>query len=57
MYALFEGSKQIGAPFPTEKEVWEAASGARRAADRGAGIDRPRLETAVGRTRDQKIEA
>lgn len=25
MYALFEGSKQIGDPFPTEKEVWEAA--------------------------------
>jgi hypothetical protein len=25
MYALFEGSKQIGSPFATEKEVWEAA--------------------------------
>ncbi|MCK1341201.1 hypothetical protein IVB38_35705 [Bradyrhizobium sp. 38] len=25
MYALFEGSKQIGDPFPSEKEVWEAA--------------------------------
>jgi len=25
MYALFEGEKQIGSPFPTEKEVWEAA--------------------------------
>ncbi|MCA1359216.1 MULTISPECIES: hypothetical protein [Bradyrhizobium] len=25
MYALFEGNKQIGNPFPTEKEVWEAA--------------------------------
>ncbi|MEH2513624.1 hypothetical protein V1291_004978 [Nitrobacteraceae bacterium AZCC 1564] len=25
MYALFEGDKQIGRPFPTEKEVWEAA--------------------------------
>ncbi|MBV9457718.1 MAG: hypothetical protein JO141_09430 [Bradyrhizobium sp.] len=25
MYALFEGDKQIGNPFPTEKEVWEAA--------------------------------
>jgi len=25
MYALFEGKKQIGSPFPTEKEVWEAA--------------------------------
>lgn len=25
MYALFEGDKQIGDPFPTEKEVWEAA--------------------------------
>lgn len=25
MYALFEGNKQIGDPFPTEKEVWEAA--------------------------------
>ncbi|HMC28489.1 MAG TPA: hypothetical protein VKM56_11920 [Verrucomicrobiae bacterium] len=25
MYALFEGDKQIGSPFPTEKEVWEAA--------------------------------
>ena len=25
MYALFEGDKQIGYPFPTEKEVWEAA--------------------------------
>jgi hypothetical protein len=25
MYALFEGDKQIGHPFPTEKEVWEAA--------------------------------
>lgn len=22
---LFEGNKQIGNPFPTEKEVWEAA--------------------------------
>jgi len=25
MYALFEGNRQIGNPFPTEKEVWEAA--------------------------------
>ena len=25
MYALFEGDKQIGSPFPTEKEVGEAA--------------------------------
>jgi len=25
MYALFEGNKQIGNPFCTEKEVWEAA--------------------------------
>ena len=25
MYALFESDKQIGSPFPTEKEVWEAA--------------------------------
>ena len=25
MYALFEGNKQVGSPFPTEKEVWEAA--------------------------------
>jgi hypothetical protein len=25
MYALFEGDKQIGSAFPTEKEVWEAA--------------------------------
>lgn len=25
MYALFEGKKQIGNAFPTEKEVWEAA--------------------------------
>lgn len=25
MYALFEGEKQIGHSFPTEKEVWEAA--------------------------------
>jgi hypothetical protein len=25
MYALFEGKKQIGSPFPTEKEVWKAA--------------------------------
>ncbi|MDF0579832.1 hypothetical protein [Bradyrhizobium yuanmingense] len=25
MYALFEGNKQIGNAFPTEKEVWEAA--------------------------------
>ena len=25
MYALFEGNKQIGDSFPTEKEVWEAA--------------------------------
>ena len=25
MYALFEGKKQIGKSFPTEKEVWEAA--------------------------------
>ena len=25
MYALFEGVKQIGSAFPSEKEVWEAA--------------------------------
>ena len=25
MYALFDGDKQIGKAFPTEKEVWEAA--------------------------------
>jgi hypothetical protein len=25
MYALFKGEKQIENPFPTEKEVWEAA--------------------------------
>ena len=25
MYALFEGDRQIGNPFLTEKEVWEAA--------------------------------
>lgn len=25
MYALFEGERQIGNPFATEKEVWEAA--------------------------------
>jgi hypothetical protein len=25
MYALFDGKKQIGSPFRTEKEVWEAA--------------------------------
>ena len=25
MYALFEGDRQIGTPFATEKEVWEAA--------------------------------
>jgi hypothetical protein len=25
MYALFDGDKQIGNLFPTEKEVWEAA--------------------------------
>jgi hypothetical protein len=25
MFALFEGDKQIGSAFPTEKEVWEAA--------------------------------
>jgi hypothetical protein len=25
MYALFEGNRHIGNPFPTEKEVWEAA--------------------------------
>ncbi|MBR1247620.1 hypothetical protein JQ609_11815 [Bradyrhizobium sp. AUGA SZCCT0169] len=25
MYALFEGDKQVGSAFPTEKEVWEAA--------------------------------
>ncbi len=25
MSALFEGNKQIGTPFATEKEVWEAA--------------------------------
>ncbi|MBR0788448.1 hypothetical protein JQ631_05145 [Bradyrhizobium manausense] len=25
MYALFEGERQIGNPFTTEKEVWEAA--------------------------------
>lgn len=25
MYALFEGSKQIGSAFPTEREVWESA--------------------------------
>lgn len=25
MYVLFEGERQIGSPFATEKEVWEAA--------------------------------
>lgn len=25
MYALFEGKRQIGNPFASEKEVWEAA--------------------------------
>lgn len=25
MYALFEGERQVGNPFATEKEVWEAA--------------------------------
>lgn len=25
MYALFQGRQQIGSPFPTEREVWEAA--------------------------------
>jgi hypothetical protein len=25
MFALFERDKQIGSPFPTEKEAWEAA--------------------------------
>lgn len=25
MYALFEGERQIGNPFASEKEVWEAA--------------------------------
>ena len=25
MYALFEGDRQIGNAFPTEKEVWQAA--------------------------------
>ena len=25
MYALFEGDRQIGNPFSTEREVWEAA--------------------------------
>lgn len=25
MYALFEGDRQIGNPFSTEKEVWAAA--------------------------------
>ena len=25
MYALFDGDKQIGKPFPTEMEVWENA--------------------------------
>jgi len=25
MYALFDGSTQIGSAFPTKKEVWEAA--------------------------------
>ena len=25
MYALIQDDKQIGNPFPTEKEVWEAA--------------------------------
>jgi hypothetical protein len=25
MYALFEGDRQIGNPFLSEKEVWEAA--------------------------------
>ncbi|MGY3478544.1 hypothetical protein [Bradyrhizobium ottawaense] len=25
MYALFEGDRQIGNPFATEKEFWEAA--------------------------------
>ena len=25
MFALFEGERQVGNPFATEKEVWEAA--------------------------------
>jgi hypothetical protein len=25
MYALFDGDKQIGKPFPTEMQVWEHA--------------------------------
>jgi hypothetical protein len=25
MYALFEGDRQIGNPFPTTEEVWKAA--------------------------------
>ena len=25
MYALFDGKKRIGKPFPTEREVWENA--------------------------------
>lgn len=25
MYALFDGNRQIGQPFPTEMEVWENA--------------------------------
>jgi hypothetical protein len=25
MYALFDGERQLGGTFPTEKEVWEAA--------------------------------
>jgi hypothetical protein len=25
MYALFDGNKQIGSAFPSEKEAWEAA--------------------------------
>jgi hypothetical protein len=25
MYALFDGEKQIGKPFPTEMEAWENA--------------------------------
>ena len=36
MYALFDGNKQIGNSFPTEKEVWVVDE--RR---RGRHLDRP----------------
>ena len=42
IYALFDGHKQIGQPFPTEMEVWEHAVKEVPVADEAGGRVLPR---------------